>query len=586
MKYSKEALQLETIQYLSDGAGRLFFDKSHFYQVLLTLNELVDSSFSIITTNYHDKNNDEKHFKSTYVDSDEVKNFSVVFTESSDSHAPFLKHLINQRIEFETVTSELLGSFIPSNLDERHNDQPRCYVLPFFYLGELVGSLTYLSSKSANIQLLFPALYSVLESIFIHQFKAKLKNLKINTYQTVLDLMPQRVFWKNRQSTYLGCNQAFANDANLSKTDNIIGVTDYDIFPSEAQLYRSDDDNTMRTRQHLIGSEEPQTHHDGSTIWLRTSKRPIITDDDKVVGLVGTYDDISELKSVQGELEIAKNKLEERVVERTQALSKANNMLENAVFNLKSTQNQLVESEKMAALGNLVAGIAHEINTPIGIAVTGASHLAEIAVQLQKYLQSGNITKSTFIKSLDNFTSGTDIILRNLARASDLVKNFKMIAVDQTKDDQREINLYQYLTDVISAMAPKTSKKNLSLSLDGEQTFYFITYPGAVAQIFTNLVDNALVHAFSEMEQGEINIRFKVKSTYVEIIFEDDGKGILSDNIDKIFEPFYTTTRGEGGSGLGLSIIYNIVTQKLNGSIECSSVKNQGTRFVLSLPLT
>lgn len=585
MKRSNDELQLEAIQYLSDGAGRLFFDKSHYVKTITSVNNLIKSEFSIITTNFPDRYNDKNHFKSSYVAQGKVQSYKIEYFQGKADSKQFLSHLINAKTEFTAEPKNLINNVLPDGAQTLLISQTECFVVPFFYLGKFVGALTYFAEQRANIKSSFPAMYAVIESLFIHQYKTKLKNWKVNTYQTVLDLMPQRVFWKNRQSVYLGCNQAFANDANLEHTDNIIGVTDFDIFPSEAELYRSDDANTMATRQHLIGSEEPQTHHDSSTIWLRTSKRPIITEDDTVTGLVGTYDDISELKNVQEELKLAKNKLEERVIERTKELSQTNGMLESAVYDLKSTQHQLVESEKMAALGNLVAGIAHEINTPIGVAVTGASHLEEMAMQLKSYIESGEVVKSTFIKRINAFTSGTDIILRNLIRASDLVKNFKMIAVDQTKDDQREINLYQYLTDVVSAMAPKTAKKNLTVNVSGEKTFYLVTYPGAVAQIFTNLVDNTLIHAFSNMNDGNINIHFNVTDTTVNIAFEDNGKGILPKNVEKVFEPFYTTNRSGGGSGLGLSIIYNIVTQKLSGSIECLSDENKGTQFIISLPL-
>jgi two-component system autoinducer 2 sensor kinase/phosphatase LuxQ len=383
----------------------------------------------------------------------------------------------------------------------------------------------------------------------------------------------------------LGCNQAFANDASLASPEEIIGLNDYDTFPEQAELYRSDDAETMKTRKHMICSEEPQTHKDGTQIWLRTSKRPIITKNDVVVGLVGTYDDITLLKETQQQLHRAKSELEERVNQRTEQLSVSNSKLEKAIKELRNTQEQLVETEKMSALGCLVAGVAHEINTPLGVAVTSSSHLTDLANELNQALSNGTISKQRFQDICDGINSSSELIIGNLQRASELVSNFKMVAVDQSYDEKRQIVLKQYLRDVVNAMTPKTNKKNIRVYLSGNDDLSFFTYPGSIAQVITNLIDNAMVHAFANCDSGEIKISFTKKKKNLELIFEDSGEGIDTTQVNKIFEPFFTSKRGQGGSGLGLSIIYNIITHRFNGRISCESHKGSGTRFVMLLPL-
>jgi two-component system autoinducer 2 sensor kinase/phosphatase LuxQ len=396
--------------------------------------------------------------------------------------------------------------------------------------------------------------------------------------------MPQRVFWKNRDSVYLGCNKAFSDDASLTSTDKIIGLTDFNIFPEQAELYRSDDANTMTTLEHLISSEEPQTHQNGKTIWLRTSKRPIVDADNSVIGVVGTYDDITQLKDIQHELQLAKSTLENRVLERTKELSKSNRKLESAITELQTTQNHLIENEKMASLGALVAGIAHEINTPLGIAVTSASNLEHVAKSLNISVESGKITRTKFLSSCQELVDNSDLILRNLDRASELVRSFKMIAVDQSNDKKRTLNLYAYLSDVIKTMTPKTSKKNIRILLTGDKALKIYTYPGAVSQLATNLIDNAFIHAFSDIYNGEIKISFQQLGDSLEITCQDNGHGMDENTLNNIFEPFYTTNRKDGGTGLGLSVVYNLVTQTFLGSISCHSKPNELTRFTILIP--
>jgi two-component system autoinducer 2 sensor kinase/phosphatase LuxQ len=577
-----ELSELEFISHLCQDSHAEFSKSEHFAKAMSALAQLLNSQHISLVHIYNDKDNHELQLISaTFLAHSEQLN-QAISKHSNENLADFMEK-INQHQYECSINGAILSTLL--NLPPDDASGSNFYLTPFYDDNSLIGFLCVQSPVAINIKEQFSASYWTLSSILLNQHRHKVNAVKLNTYQIVLDLMPQRVFWKNRVSQYLGCNQAFANDASLASPEEIIGLNDYDTFPEQAELYRSDDAETMKTRKHMICSEEPQTHKDGTQIWLRTSKRPIITKNDVVVGLVGTYDDITLLKETQQQLHRAKSELEERVNQRTEQLSVSNSKLEKAIKELRNTQEQLVETEKMSALGCLVAGVAHEINTPLGVAVTSSSHLTDLANELNQALSNGTISKQRFQDICDGINSSSELIIGNLQRASELVSNFKMVAVDQSYDEKRQIVLKQYLRDVVNAMTPKTNKKNIRVYLSGDDDLSFFTYPGSIAQVITNLIDNAMVHAFANCDSGEIKISFTKKKKNLELIFEDSGEGIDTTQVNKIFEPFFTSKRGQGGSGLGLSIIYNIITHRFNGRISCESHKGSGTRFVMLLPL-
>lgn len=577
--------QLEFIRLLSLDSESDFTKTKYFSIAMKKLSVLLDSSFFIFTVVYNDTQNKRSQYQSYYLNKQDIKptEQSVVVNVDQNNKPDTIRLLCNQLQEVKQTKSQVSISFL-NKTDFSDSQNNNCCVLPFYLADELIGVISYQANNSNSVIDQTSALYQFIHYVFSVAYKNRQKNMQINTFQTVLNLMPQRVFWKNKESVYLGSNIAFSNDANLPSPSEIVGVTDFDIFPEQAELYRSDDANTMITREHLIGSEEPQTHADGNTIWLRTSKRPIVNEFNEVIGLVGTYDDISELKNTQAELSKARDELEAKVEERTEELSKTNKKLEAAFDSLKSAQDQLVESEKMAALGSLVAGVAHEINTPIGIAVMGASNLEHSALLIKKAVETGKINRKMFVNQCNGLISNSDIILRNLERASELVRNFQMIAVDQSNDEKRSINVFKYLNDIISTLSPRVNEKNIKMFLSGDESLNLLTSPGTIAQIVTILIDNALTHAFKDITNGQIKISFKVQTTMLMLSVRDNGCGIESSEIDKIFEPFYTTQR-QKGSGLGLSILYNLVTQSLNGKVTCYSTVNENTQFNILLPM-
>jgi len=276
--------------------------------------------------------------------------------------------------------------------------------------------------------------------------------------------------------------------------------------------------------------------------------------------------------------EMNKN-LETTVLERTQHLHKTIN-------EMRDLQNKLVESEKMAALGNMVSGVAHEVNTPLGVALTAISHIDEHTQKLKKEFDKNAITKSDLFAFIKNISDATEIGVSNLEKAATLITNFKRISADQTHFELQEINVKSYIQQVISHLSPLTNKIGITFTIAGEDII-LSTYPGAVAQVITNLVSNSCMHAFSLGFAGkpEICISIQQVDNNLNVIFQDNGKGMHHETIKCMFDPFFTTARNEGGTGLGLSIIHTLVTRKLNGAIDVKSEQGVGTEFTLSLPI-
>lgn len=279
-------------------------------------------------------------------------------------------------------------------------------------------------------------------------------------------------------------------------------------------------------------------------------------------------------KRVILDLEESRDILEQRTIELSETLAQ-----------LKTTQEQLIESEKMAALGNLVAGVAHEINTPIGNSVTAASTLAEETTSFTTSVMAGQLKRSTLNNYLDLATEASEIILSNLQRAGELIQSFKQIAVDRTSLEIRTFALKSYLSEILITLEPQLKKTPHQVTVTGDDTILINSYPGALAQITTNLITNSITHAYPTNKPGYIQLDIQ-QTEQIVIQYRDDGCGIEEQYLDKIFEPFFTTNREHGGSGLGMHIVYNLVTQKLKGTIKVTSEVNLGTIFTITIPLS
>lgn len=288
---------------------------------------------------------------------------------------------------------------------------------------------------------------------------------------------------------------------------------------------------------------------------------------------------------VEADIRELNEQLEHKVRARTEDLQASNLDLQEAIGSLRRTQRQLVESEKLAALGALVAGVAHEINTPLGVCVTVASHFAESVDGLQRAYRDG-MRRSDLEQFIADAGQALEIINGNLRRAADLVRSFKQVAVDQGSEERRQIDIAEYLAEVMNSLRPELKRQKVRFALDCPVGIMLDSYPGVIAQILTNLSINACQHAFADQADPQIRISGRRHGLEFELSFEDNGVGMSDEVQQRIFEPFFTTRRASGGSGLGLHIVHNQVHKTLHGSIECMTREGGGSRFVLRMPIS
>lgn len=277
------------------------------------------------------------------------------------------------------------------------------------------------------------------------------------------------------------------------------------------------------------------------------------------------------------------SELELRSTAEAQA-QEAKHKAEQAYAQLVETQESLVRTEKMASLGGLVAGVAHEINTPVGICLTVASHLDTATRTLAERMAEGGLKKSDLTAYMTDAKDATSLILTNSERAANLIQSFKQVAVDQTSEERRTFILDEYIHEVITSLHPKLKRTGIEVRVECPPEIEMDSYPGALAQVVSNLVLNAVIHGYDEGKKGVINVTVGRDNGQVRMMVSDNGKGIPKENLSHIFEPFFTTRRGSGGSGLGLHIVYNIVFKHLGGQIEVQSQVGQGTVFHITMP--
>ncbi len=264
-------------------------------------------------------------------------------------------------------------------------------------------------------------------------------------------------------------------------------------------------------------------------------------------------------------------------------LERKSNTLEATLDQLRKAQERLIETEKLSALGQLVAGVAHEINTPVGTSITLASTLADETEQFTTALNSGPLRKSQLTQYLAIAQDSAQLLLSNLQRAGNLVQNFKQVSVDQASLKQRCFELKAYSEKVFQSLSPKLHHHQWEVTGD---EIVLHSYPGLLAQILTNLITNSLAHAYGPNEPGQLHLTITQRnSSEVELCYGDDGRGIAPALLNRIYEPFFTTKRNQGGTGLGLHILHNIITQHLQGQIQVQSDLGRGTHFIIQFPI-
>ena len=267
-------------------------------------------------------------------------------------------------------------------------------------------------------------------------------------------------------------------------------------------------------------------------------------------------------------------------------LAQRTEQAEAAVQQLKAAQDQLVQAEKLASLGALVGGVAHEINTPVGVALSCASLLTEASQRLQKLYQADDVGVDDFEDFLAQTLKASALVVDNCQRAAELIGSFKQVAVDRISSERRTFDLGRKITATVTSLGPQIRTPGHQILLDCPAGVMVDGYPGILSQIITNLVMNAILHGFGDRRGGHIKIKVEPDGQgWVGLIFADDGKGIAPQHLDRIFDPFFTTKMGQGGSGLGLNIVYNLVVGTMGGTIVCRSEPGMGAEFHVRFPL-
>jgi len=296
---------------------------------------------------------------------------------------------------------------------------------------------------------------------------------------------------------------------------------------------------------------------------------------------------ISKQQQAERELQTLNSRLEEEVNQRTVALKSANNELIQTLEKLHQFQRQIVENEKMASLGDMVAGVAHEVNTPIGLGITASTMMLDRLAVIDQQFKDKTLKASAMERFINESRENLNIIYRNLDRAAQLISSFKQVAVDQTSEEAREVNVKQLIEETLMSMRPRLKKVTHTINIDCPETLNVMCKAGPLNQILINLIMNSLIHAFETVENGKIDVIARLTDDQkLKIIYKDNGSGIPTSIKKRIFDPFVTTKRGQGGSGLGMHLVFNLVTQALNGNIKLESEEGNGVEFTLTFPVT
>ena len=385
--------------------------------------------------------------------------------------------------------------------------------------------------------------------------------------QQVIDTVPAVINVKDKQLRYILMNRYMAGIFGVEPAD-AIGRTTTDLMSRYgAQKTDENDKRVLAAGRELGFYEEEYLDSSGNLRQWMVNKLPLLDADGEIESIVTVALDIGERK--RGELE----------------MRKAKDAAEAALRNLRETQNSLIEAEKLAALGRLVAGVAHEVNNPVGISLTVASSLERKTALFTAEVGRGDLRRSRLNEFLETSRDASSQLVANLNRAAELIQSFKQVAADRNYSDQRTFDLGDLTEQVVMSLRPGLRKHNLTLTVDCQPNLTMNSYPGPYGQVLTNLFLNAVAHAFPDGKQGAVDIQVRESGKdNVEIIFSDNGCGMSLDVRRRAFDPFFTTRRDQGGTGLGLHIVYSIVTNRLGGRLDLDSEPGGGTRIQIILP--
>jgi PAS domain S-box-containing protein len=426
----------------------------------------------------------------------------------------------------------------------------------------------------------------ILQTVYGRRNRVLSKALEreLTLLQALMNAAPFPMYFKDGEMRYRRMNDAFLK--HLGKTqDELIGQPVEAANPNAQALIFRNKDEELLANGGLQIYETKVAAADGSLHDMVFHKAVVCLADGSREGIVGAMLDVTDLRRIEHDLRELNLQLEVRVSERTGELARSNSELQKAVDSLSLAQDELARAERLTALGSMVAGVAHELNTPIGNSLTVATTLQDAMKELTEEISQGTVRRSSLGNFLAKGESAAEMLVRNLARAATLIANFKEVAVDQTSDRRRKFNLREVVEEIVQTFELGNRGNSPQIVVDIPQIFALESYPGALGQILLNLLGNAHTHAFTSGENGEIRIAaIESGPGKIQINFSDNGKGIAAEDLTRIFDPFFTTRLGQGGSGLGLSIVYRLATQVLGGRIRASSQPGKGTMLVIDIP--
>lgn len=446
------------------------------------------------------------------------------------------------------------------------------FPLVFEYSGRStqVGDVTIFSSRQIIVERISLTLYFMVGSaIFKTTFLILLFLMAFRNHliQPMSHLVTQieRIDLDNLANAKLTLSEAQPNELTIIKKsfNNLLErfeIAQYQVQSAQKKLIKSND---MLDQQNLLLEQEVAK---------------------KTANLSQAMMDLQKQKY---ELENHQSKLKEEIearIKTEQELRDKTSELENTVEDLQLAHGKLVESEKFASLGGLVAGITHDVNTPIGVSVTASSVLHERVLELKSKLDNQTLSAKDLQNYIEDSLQSTELLANNLRRASDLIASFKQIAVDQASEVYRDINISAYLNEIVTSLKPELKRGQHQVNIRCPENLHMRLPAGAFSQIFTNFIINSIVHGFEGKREGIIDISVHDRIDHIEIVYQDNGCGISQEQQEMLFEPFYTTKRESGGSGLGTSIAHNLVKQALDGEISVSSELGKGLSYTLIIP--
>ncbi|GAB3544411.1 hypothetical protein GCM10027343_19520 [Noviherbaspirillum agri] len=456
--------------------------------------------------------------------------------------------------------------------------------------GNIIGVLAVMHTEAFGN----PGLVKSMLQVFSERASAELERKRAEEelrsseqrFSTIFQSSPIAMFVTQVRGSYVvkDVNRAFERLFLLPR-DSVIGKN-----TMELGLYCDNADRTSLIEE-LKTTGSTETHRE---VWMRRGdgSKVLIQFSGHTFSLAGekfgilACDDVTDKRRIENEIRELNAHLEQRVVQRTEELQHANAELAYTLETLDMAQEELSRSEKLAALGSLVAGIAHELNTPIGNSLMVASTLADQTQTLSRDFRNAGLKRSTLESYIADAEKAGDILVRNLLRAADLVNSFKQVAVDQTSSQRRLFSVAEAVSEIMLTLWPTLKKTAFFVKQEIPDSIVMDSYPGPLGQVIANLVNNALLHGFDGRQSGTVTISAEASDTgWMELCVRDDGVGIPSINLNRIFDPFFTTKLGAGGSGLGLNIAHNIVKDILGGRMRVQSDPGAGSTFILSLPL-